>query len=158
VLDKRMVWLDQQRCLGCSQCVEACPVGAIGITNEKAHIDDGLCTGCGACVAACPEGAIQFVVEGEVIAVEERAVVPAVRQPSAVVEVAEPAVVVGSTILLVQTARTIVSQLGHWLSQAARHVGSSLGQVADNYVEPSSQPARGAGGAGHRERHRRGRR
>jgi Fe-S-cluster-containing hydrogenase component 2 len=156
VPDKQMVWLDAQRCLGCGECVGACTIGAITIINNKAHIDDAICTGCGACVTACPEGAIQFVVEGKVISVEERAVAT-VRQPGPVAEVAEPAVVVGSTILLAKTAWTVVRQVGRWLSQAARYVGPSLGQVADNQPKSSSQAAQRAGGAGHRERHRRGR-
>jgi Fe-S-cluster-containing hydrogenase component 2 len=156
VPDKRMVWLDAQHCNGCGECVGVCTVGAITIINNKAHIDDGICTGCGACVAACPEGAIQFVVDGEVISVEERAVVPA-GEPHAAVEVTEPAMVAGSTILLVRTAWTVAQQVGHWLSQAARSVGSSLGPVADSRGGSPSQPAPGAGGGGRRERHRRGR-
>jgi len=158
VSDEHRVWIDDQRCLGCGKCVEVCPVGAIAITDNSAQLDDAICTGCGTCVAACPEGAIRFVVEGQVISVEERAL-PALHQTSAVAEVAEPAVATGRTVALGQAARMVAQQAARWLTQVAREGASSLGQIAEHYVNNSAQPPGGAGsGAGHRERHRRGRR
>lgn len=48
------------RCVGCRQCYNACPVGAISMdTGHKAVIDFDLCIGCGQCVAACNYEAIQ---------------------------------------------------------------------------------------------------
>lgn len=43
---------------GCSDCIAACPAGAI--TGEPLAIDLGRCVFCTECVAACPEGKITF--------------------------------------------------------------------------------------------------
>lgn len=154
--DKHAVWLDEERCLGSGNCVEVCPVQAIVITANLARIDDALCVGCGACIAACPQGAIQFVVEGEVIAVE-KGPLPAVYESGPVAEVAKPVVTVGSTVAVGQATRAVGQQAGHLLAQIAKRGVSLLEQAAENYVENSSR-ARGTGsGAQHRERRRRGR-
>jgi ferredoxin len=54
-------------CTGCSRCVSACPVEAMGLVSandpqsperKKAQHQASLCLGCGVCVRACPKGAI----------------------------------------------------------------------------------------------------
>jgi len=42
---------------GCSECVTACPVGAIQTTSAGNTVS-AACIGCGACAAACPSGAL----------------------------------------------------------------------------------------------------
>ena len=47
------------KCIGCGECVAACPHGAHSM--EPGHVfDREKCTGCGACEAACLDGAITF--------------------------------------------------------------------------------------------------
>lgn len=46
-------------CIGCTKCVQKCPVDAIPFTpHEKHRIDTELCIKCDACRAACPVDAI----------------------------------------------------------------------------------------------------
>ncbi len=42
-------------CIGCTKCIQACPVDAIVGANKLMHaVLDPLCTGCELCVPACP--------------------------------------------------------------------------------------------------------
>ena len=52
--------IDQEKCTGCEQCIEYCPVSAIRIDDEKANINQDLCAECGNCyrVNVCPTDAI----------------------------------------------------------------------------------------------------
>lgn len=74
-------FVDPERCIGCGDCVEACPVEVpdgfnAGLSRRKAiylpvpHavpnpfvIDPAACTRCGDCVPVCPTGAIQLLQE-----------------------------------------------------------------------------------------------
>ncbi len=49
--------VDNEKCTGCGACVEACPVNAIKLENNKAVIGEE-CIDCGACVGVCPVEAI----------------------------------------------------------------------------------------------------
>lgn len=53
-----MYRVDEVACVGCDDCVEACPAGAIALVDGLAHIDGTTCTECGSCAATCPQGAI----------------------------------------------------------------------------------------------------
>jgi Fe-S-cluster-containing hydrogenase component 2 len=52
--------VDKEKCTGCGSCVEACPVDAIKVENDKAVIDNDECIDCGTCVDECPEEAISL--------------------------------------------------------------------------------------------------
>jgi ferredoxin len=51
--------IDQQLCMNCGICIEACPEQAISL-NAVMEIDPGKCTGCGSCIQPCPSGAISL--------------------------------------------------------------------------------------------------
>ena len=47
------IQLDQEKCIGCTNCVKRCPTQAIRVWDGKAHISHELCIDCGECVRAC---------------------------------------------------------------------------------------------------------
>ena len=51
--------IDQEKCTGCGLCVDACPVEAISLDDDKAKVDGETCTECGTCVEECPNEAIR---------------------------------------------------------------------------------------------------
>ena len=50
--------VDREACVGCGECILACPYSAISRVEGKAEVNPALCHGCGTCVATCPAGAI----------------------------------------------------------------------------------------------------
>lgn len=52
--------VDTALCTGCGACVEACPVEAISLRDNKAIIDAKKCVDCGACESECPAEAISM--------------------------------------------------------------------------------------------------
>jgi len=56
--------LDASKCPdGCQECAKACPTDAIIPGPGKLQIDLGRCLFCTDCVEACPQGAIQYTTE-----------------------------------------------------------------------------------------------
>ncbi|HZJ78019.1 MAG TPA: [Fe-Fe] hydrogenase large subunit C-terminal domain-containing protein [Clostridia bacterium] len=51
------VRLDEERCMGCTNCIKRCPTGAIRVRNGKAHIIKERCIDCGECIKICPHHA-----------------------------------------------------------------------------------------------------
>lgn len=47
--------IDEAACIGCTLCIQACPVDAIvGAAKQMHTVVASLCTGCDLCVAPCP--------------------------------------------------------------------------------------------------------
>jgi electron transport complex protein RnfB len=50
-----VAFIDEKLCIGCTLCIQACPVDAIlGAAKQMHTIIPELCTGCDLCVAPCP--------------------------------------------------------------------------------------------------------
>lgn len=57
-----VAFIDEDICIGCTLCTQACPVDAIvGAAKQMHTIVYELCTGCDLCVAPCPVDCIAMV-------------------------------------------------------------------------------------------------
>ena len=55
-------FIHEDMCIGCTKCIQACPVDAIIGSNKAMHtIIPDLCTGCELCVAPCPTSCISMI-------------------------------------------------------------------------------------------------
>ena len=58
---KQVAIIDEQTCIGCTLCIQACPVDAIvGAAKQMHTIVASLCTGCELCVKPCPVECIRM--------------------------------------------------------------------------------------------------
>ncbi|MGB9880186.1 MAG: DUF362 domain-containing protein, partial [Anaerolineae bacterium] len=48
------------KCTACGTCVENCPVQAITIVDQRAHMDLDRCIRCYCCHELCPEHAVEL--------------------------------------------------------------------------------------------------
>ena len=56
---RNIIKIDEEKCDGCGQCVDACAEGAIKIVDGKARlVSEIYCDGLGACIGHCPREAI----------------------------------------------------------------------------------------------------
>ena len=55
-----MPWVNEDLCVGCSVCVDDCPVGAITLKDDqKAIINEDECIRCGRCHDVCSQEAVR---------------------------------------------------------------------------------------------------
>lgn len=65
---KAVAVIDEQTCIGCTLCIQACPVDAIvGAAKQMHTVVEKLCTGCELCVAPCPVDCISMVTQAETV-------------------------------------------------------------------------------------------
>jgi len=59
---KTVVIIDEQLCIGCTLCIQACPVDAIlGAAKQMHTVIANECTGCDLCIPPCPVDCIYVV-------------------------------------------------------------------------------------------------
>ncbi len=73
------VRLDDEKCLGCTNCIKRCPTQAIRVRNKKAYIISDRCIDCGECIRVCPHHAKYAVTDhfNELLKFKYRIALPA---------------------------------------------------------------------------------
>lgn len=61
-ISKRVAVIREAECIGCTKCIQACPVDAILGTAKQMHtVINDECTGCDLCVDPCPVDCIDMI-------------------------------------------------------------------------------------------------
>ena len=59
---RRVAVIDESRCIGCTLCIQDCPVDAIvGAAKQMHTVVTALCSGCDLCLPPCPVDCIAMV-------------------------------------------------------------------------------------------------
>ncbi len=59
---KKVAFIHEDECIGCTKCIQACPVDAIVGSTKSIHtIIEAECTGCDLCVSPCPTDCIEMI-------------------------------------------------------------------------------------------------
>lgn len=57
-----VAFIDPQKCIGCTLCIQACPVDAIVGASKQMHVVlTEWCTGCDLCIPPCPVDCISMI-------------------------------------------------------------------------------------------------
>lgn len=60
--EKKVAFIREDECIGCTKCIQACPVDAIvGATRQMHTVISDECTGCDLCVDPCPVDCIDML-------------------------------------------------------------------------------------------------
>jgi electron transport complex protein RnfB len=58
---RQLAWIDEDWCIGCTLCIDACPADAIIGTHKLMHtVIESECTGCELCIPVCPVDCIHL--------------------------------------------------------------------------------------------------
>ena len=61
-LKPQVAHIIEEDCIGCTKCIDACPVDAItGAANLMHNVINDLCTGCELCIEPCPVDCIELI-------------------------------------------------------------------------------------------------
>lgn len=78
---RRIALIDEARCIGCTLCIQACPVDAIVGAAKLMHtVVRSLCSGCDLCIAPCPVDCITMELATDEDAVWEQPQADAARE------------------------------------------------------------------------------
>ncbi len=73
-VEAAVVVAETELCRGCGFCVEACPYGALTLSEEEeglVKVNEVLCKGCGLCVVQCLSGALQVLNLGDDVLLDQ---------------------------------------------------------------------------------------
>jgi NAD-dependent dihydropyrimidine dehydrogenase PreA subunit len=141
-----MIFIDEDKCTGCGDCLEVCPEeGAVVLQEEKAIINRELCTNCAACMPACSEGAI-YEVEAAPMVREQAQPAQVTKQPT--LSRARPAIVSTLAAAAPLAVDAMVGLAKRWLE------GRSVARKTGDQTDSGRGGQTGAGSGGRRRRQR----